>query len=312
VSGIELAASRPAGGRTARLYERQIRHADEMQDWLNGRVYHPLARQLAALLVPTGITPNMVSVASGLMVVVAGIFYVGLSWPLSALLGFTAHLSWHVLDGADGDLARRTGRVSPVGELVDGVCDYFGHIILYVMLAASLAAAGAGGWAWALAAVSGAARIVQVNHTEGQRRAYLWRVYGTPWLKNAYEASGEGLGTGTLFTRLFGPFARLYVAIASVDNPLSERIDALVLRSEGKPVERERVSRICRRVARKAIRVQTHLGANSRTIALGISMIIGSPLWFFLYESVLLTLVLLWSRRLQRRCDLTILARLGS
>jgi phosphatidylglycerophosphate synthase len=36
------------------------------------------------------------------------------------------HMGWHVLDGADGDLARMTGRASPQGELFDGICDYVG------------------------------------------------------------------------------------------------------------------------------------------------------------------------------------------
>ena len=146
----------PAGEGRARLYERQIRHADEMEDWLNGRVYHPLADRLADLLVPTGITPNMVSSPAGCWSSPPAFLYVGLPWPVSALLGFAVHAFWHVFDGADGDLARRTGKSRRSGELVDGVCDYTGHIILYVMLAASLDDCRLGGWAWALAARLGA------------------------------------------------------------------------------------------------------------------------------------------------------------
>jgi len=36
-----------------------------MQDALNHYLYHPLAWQLARLLAPTPITPNMVSVSGG-------------------------------------------------------------------------------------------------------------------------------------------------------------------------------------------------------------------------------------------------------
>src|SRR3954463_9278032 len=108
----------------------------EMDDWLNARIFHPLAQRLARLLVPTPLTPNMVSVAGGLAIVAAALLYTRLEWPLSVALGVLAHASWHVLDGADGDLARMPGRSSPLGEMIDGVCDYFGHIVLYVLLAA--------------------------------------------------------------------------------------------------------------------------------------------------------------------------------
>jgi hypothetical protein len=50
----------------------------ELEDWLNGRIYHPLSMQLAKALAPTFVTPNMVSVAGGLMIVLAAVAY-GLS-----------------------------------------------------------------------------------------------------------------------------------------------------------------------------------------------------------------------------------------
>ena len=43
------------------------------------------------------------------------------------------------------------------------------------------------------------------------------------------------------------------------------------------------------------------LGSNQRTIALGVAMLIGQPLWYFAYELVLLNLVLLWSIRSHAR-----------
>ena len=95
----------------------------ELQVFSNRALYHPLAARLARLLAPTAVTPNMVSMASGLCVVGAGVAYTELAWPASVLFGLLLHMSWHVLDGADGDLARLTGRSGPAGELVDGICD---------------------------------------------------------------------------------------------------------------------------------------------------------------------------------------------
>src|SRR6218665_1492336 len=106
----------------------------ELQDALNFHIYHPLSRRLAVRLAGTRITPNQVSVAGAACVVAAAISYIQPGWPWPALIGMALHLIWHVIDGADGDLARLTGRSGPLGEIVDGICDYASHIVLYLML----------------------------------------------------------------------------------------------------------------------------------------------------------------------------------
>lgn len=280
-----------------------------MDDWLNARIFHPLAQRLARILVPSPVTPNMVSVGGGLLIVAAALLYTRLSWPVSVLLGFTAHALWHVLDGADGDLARMTGKTSPVGEMVDGLCDYFGHIVLYVLLAAFADAQGWGGWAWALATFAGASRIFQANHAEGERRTYLWRAYGVPWLRHAYESEGPAV-RGGLVARLFEPLARLYVVLASAGAATDEKIDALVAKASRKPGGEERARRVVREFGRATLRLQILLGANLRTVALGISMAAGTPIWFFLFEILPLNLLFAWSSVAQRRCDRAIVARL--
>jgi phosphatidylglycerophosphate synthase len=281
----------------------------EMDDWLNARIFHPLARRLARILAATPATPNSVSVGGGLLIVAAAILYTRLAWPESVLLGFLAHALWHVFDGADGDLARLTGKASPLGELVDGVCDYLGHIVLYVFLAAFLDD-WIGGWAWSLASLAGASRIVQSNHAESGRRTYLWRVYDVEWLKHSYERDRGALRRTGLFATLVEPFARAYVRLASAASPLSGRIDALLARASRSPAANERARRICREEGRTPLRLQTVLGPNLRTVALGLAMAAGSPLWFFLLEVTGLNLLMLWSIARQRKADRRIVQRL--
>jgi phosphatidylglycerophosphate synthase len=281
----------------------------EMDDWLNARIFHPLAHRLARALAATPATPNSVSIGGGLLIVVAAILYTQMAWPVSVLLGFLAHSLWHVLDGADGDLARLTGKASPIGELVDGVCDYLGHIILYVFLAAFLDD-WIGGWAWFLASLAGASRIIQSNHAESGRRTYLWRVYDVEWLKHSYERDRGALRRTGLFAALVEPFARAYVRLASAASPLSGRIDALLARAGRSTAANERARRICREESRVPLAVQTALGPNLRTMALGLAMAAGSPLWFFLLEVTALNLLMLWSIARQRKADRRILQRL--
>ena len=305
-------ASTSAGGRRAGVpEERVLAHPDESADPLNRYIDHPLARRLACLLRPTGITPNAVSAVSGLTVVAAALCYVGLSPPLSVLLGFALHLSWHVIDGADGALARLTDRTSPMGELVDGIADYVSHTFLYTILAAVLLAPWLGLWAYLFAALSGASRIAQSSHSESQRRTYVWRVYGIPWLKQA-QASGDTLFESEgLVAKISIACARLYIRLASATNPHSSELDEAFIRSAGDEYESARLRKLYLSSSRGSLLYQRLLGANPRTILLGMSMVAGSPIWFFIVEITLLNVVLALSIAQQRRCNRIVVSRLG-
>ena len=289
-------ATAPAGVPPQIRDDAPRRRPRELQDWLNRFIYHPLAARLARALRPTGISPNMVSVAGALTIWVAAFAYVGFPWPVSALAGFAFHALWHVVDGADGDLARLTGRSSPGGEMVDGVCDYVGHSVLYVALAAFLDGQ-MGLWAWVLSAASAASHSLQTNHAETQRRHYLWWAYGVPWLKHAEAAGHEVFRGRSRFTRTFGWMARDYLRVAQAMTPHSARIDAAVEAAMSDPPRLARIQRLVRRSSRRSLAFQKAVGPNPRTIILGISMGLGSPLYFFLAECVLLNLLLALSVR---------------
>lgn len=278
----------------------------ELEDTLNHRLYHPLAWQLAKLLARTPLTPNQVSVAGGLTVVCAGIAYIsplwgGGAWPMSAALGLLLHMAWHVIDGADGDLARMTGRSSPRGEMIDGLCDYASHFVLYLMLG-GFVAAGIGAWGWAIAAGAGVAHAVQSAHVESQRRFYLYWVYAKPWLNNARP---EGRGP-------FAWLVSLYLRVAQGTTPSALAIDRAISAAAGDPERLERLREAIRAQMPPLLRLQKLLGPNTRAIALGLSMLLTtSPLAYFVYGGVWLTLLLVLSialhnrawRRLARRID---------
>jgi phosphatidylglycerophosphate synthase len=265
-----------------------------MEDPLNRYFYHPLAARLARLLEPTGISPNAVSVMGMVSVWAAAWCYAALAWPLGALLGFVLLLLWHVLDGADGDLARMTGKSSPTGELVDGVCDYSAQTLMYFVLAAILDD-WIGGWAWPMAVLAGISHVAQTNHAETQRRSYLWWAYGVPWLKHAQASGDKVFRTRNWFGRWFAWLARGYLALGVAMAPWSARLDAAVDAAAGDPRRLARIRRLVRRSSRTSLRLEKAVGPNPRTILLGGAMLAGSPLWFFLGEIVLLNAILVLS-----------------
>ena len=265
----------------------------EAQGFTNAWLFHPAARRLATWLARTPVTPNMVSVAGAAMVIAAGVLYARVGTPPAILAGFAIHLAWHVVDGADGDLARMTGRASPIGEVVDGLCDYGGHVVLYLLLGGALFPAL--GWvAWGLAVAAGGSRVVQSVYAETQRRTYLWWAYGIPWLRTGRVAGGSAGAAGAVYLTI----SRWLSAGTQAVEPFA---------ADGDP----RVAPLARMEGRRTLPLQVALGANARTVLLGLAMLAGSPAWFFLVEASLLNLLLVVSILQQRRASARIAVRLG-
>lgn len=283
----------------------------ELQDGLNHYLYHPLAWQLARVLARTPLTPNMVSIIGGCFVIAAAYAYAQPGWPATALIGMLLHMTWHVVDGADGDLARMTGRSSPIGEMVDGLCDYASHIVLYLtlgwLLAHGLEPASHDvvhpyAWMWA----AGLSHIVQSNHVEVQRRQYQWWVYGTSWIRMNHKADSA---TGR---SVFGGIVSAYLALASGMTPHALRIDAALAAAGDDAARRDAIRAAVSAEAPPLLLLCKVLGPNPRAIVLGLSMLAGSPFWYFLYQSVVLNALLVVSVVAHNRAAKRIAARIGA
>ena len=276
----------------------------ELQDSLNFHLYHPLAWRLATLLASTPMTPNIVSVIGGCFVVAAGIIYAQpWGWP-GALLGMALHMIWHVVDGADGDLARITGRSSPLGELVDGICDYSSHIVLYSILGWLLSYQI--GWiSWPIMLAAGISHAVQANHCEVQRRQYQWWVYRVPWLRNSHK--------GETKTGSFGcaEIVSGYLNLASGMTPDALKVDAAVEAAAADPAAGERIATLARAEVVPLMPILKVLGPNPRAILLGFSMLAGSPLYYFVYQTVVLNGLLIVSVAKQNAAARRIAAKIA-
>ena len=287
----------------------------ELHDWLNNYLYHPLAWQLARLLARSPITPNMVSVFGAMMVISAGFSYVGLlpfvpDWPASAWLGMVLHMGWHVVDGADGDLARMTGRSSPIGEMVDGLCDYISHIVLYLLLGWMLWGSGElfAGWnaVWLILA-AGLSHAVQANHAEVQKRQYQYWVYGTPWLRISHGQDDSATSRSWA-----GKLVSGYIALASGMTPEALRIDAAVVAAGGNPQRLAAIADAVRRESPPLLFMTKILGPNPRAVLLGQSMVLtATPVWYLLYQALVLNLLLALSVRMHNAAARRIAAAIG-
>jgi phosphatidylglycerophosphate synthase len=266
----------------------------EVAETPNRRLGHPLSRALVDRLIASPVTPNQVSVSSVLAAAAGAACYLWLAWPWGAFCGLACWFVWHVLDGADGDLARRTGRASPFGELVDGVCDHASQALLYLAFAIILQRT-LGGWAWALAAVAALSHFAQANAYETGRKTYRRWVYGAPWMRQDLERLSPA-------KRVLG---RLYMAISNLVSPAERELEVAMgplLAAGGQ--DAQRAASLYRDQQAALVRRSAILGGNARTIAAFLSMLLARPLWFFLYEIVVLNLalavVVVWRGRRNR------------
>ena len=263
----------------------------EIEEFANRLLVHPASRALVDRLVATPVTPNQISLISIPAAAAAAACFVWLPRVPGALFGLMWLFAWHVLDGADGDLARRTGRASASGELIDGLCDHASQACIYVALAIVLQRT-VGAWAWALAMGAALSHTVQANAYEAGRKTYRHWVYGAAWMRQRPD-----------FSRSLSGFAnRAYLGAANLFSPAEDRVETAM--SMARDLGPEAVAQARRAYQAREVglvKASGLLGSTGRSLAVVASLLGGSPLWFFLYEIVALNLAMgvfvLWRRR---------------
>ena len=235
----------------------------EVEEATNRYLVHPVSRKLVDALVHTPVTPNQVSVASVFAAAAGAYALWALAWPWGPCAGLLGLFVWHVLDGADGDLARRTGRASVSGELVDGICDHVSQILVYVALALVLQRT-LQGWAWVLACVAGVSHFVQANVYETGRKTYRRWVYGAAWMRQGFA------GANSLQKALSG----LYLGISSLANPGDVKVEKIMAAALAKDADAARQTYA--QIYAPLVKGSAILSSNSRTLAVFAAMIAGS------------------------------------
>jgi phosphatidylglycerophosphate synthase len=105
------------------------------------RLHRPCSRLLVRLLVRLPVSPNAVTLL-GFAVGLAAARQFWEATPASGLLGLALYVASAVLDHADGDLARLTGRVSKLGRWLDVAADTAIQALVVLGMAATAARLG--------------------------------------------------------------------------------------------------------------------------------------------------------------------------
>lgn len=253
-----------------------------IEDPTNLHLIHPLGRALLGPAIAARVSANAVSLMGlGIGLGAAWAFGHWADWRWSAV-GLLLAAAWLVADGLDGMIARATGTASPLGRLLDGLCDHGVFVMIYVAVALSIGTPEG----WALAVVAGAAHAVQSSLYEGERARFHRRVKGVPRAQ-AVPSGGN-------------PLVRLYDAVAFGMDRATRRFDEALAGPGG--------ARLLAGYKARAVppmRLLALLTANMRVLALFGACMLGRPQLFWWIEIGPMTLVAIagiaWHRRVEAR-----------
>lgn len=275
----------------------------EIEEASNLYIVHPLSRLWVDQFVRLGVDPNTVSVLGMLSALAAAVCYYHYHLWYMSVLGFLFMVGWHIFDGADGQLARLTGKSTELGKTIDGLCDQLGFLSVY--LAITLAVQPEyGWWVWLLCFAAAISHLVQASSLEFQRDFYdCWIHQKKDKCPLSVDEFRQNVGRYAGLRKLLTILHLIYIRIQYHFAEPSPALLALERQSRYQAQRRSHLDAIYRLHCISSVHKWTWLSANKRTIAIALACLFKAPLLFFVYEIVVLNVVLLWLKREQRNLN---------
>ena len=212
------------------------------------------------------------------------------------LLAFALLILHGIIDSADGQLARMTGRVTELGRVLDAAGGYVTHVAIFLAIGANLLHRG---WSpsilfWML--LAGIATSVHAQMYVYHRDAYISGVT-------------KGLATGTAETTnvppLIGALSRAYFATQRWFIGWHGKVEAALAARPVSGRVREEDCRRYREIFQPLVRAWNFLGDNTRFFAIGVLALVHRMDLFFAFVLVPMNIAFaglwLWQRSADRR-----------
>ena len=269
----------------------------ETENKLDRIFSRPIGFRIARMLRGTGVTPNMITVRSIFVGAAVGLFY----YPdnlVYNICGILLLICANILDCVDGQLARLTGIKSEIGRILDGFAGDIWFTCIYVSFALRLGNEYGTNCFFIAAVLSGLSHLVQANITDYYKTLHLYFISKE---KGAEFQSLEQVrarhkemkyGINKFFYFLYRGYTLLQVKATPSLQKMHQNLHAKY--GDDFP---EAVRTDYRKQSRELMRLIDLLTFNGRTIVMFIVVLLGQVWCYFVYEIVVLNIVLLVAMR---------------
>lgn len=290
-----------------------MRRTVEIEEKSNLYLFVPLSMWLVPKLAYLKISPNSVSLTSMAVGIAAGFSYFQYNDYGFVLLGFLLMAITHVLDGADGALARLTNTQSEFGKIIDGVCDYVIFISVYVALALALVITY-GVEVWYVVIAAGISHAFQAGAYELQRQEYEFWGHGKksaelPEILSLKDLPKDLSFFAKIATLMGMLYARMQYRFSGLDNSFRPKLKTYLSQNPAKEAE---FRTVYQQNFAPIVKSWGIMCANYRTYAIFIACIVGQPILYFLFELVVLNLVLIALVHKQKKHNQLFLSQIGA
>lgn len=278
-----------------------IRRTSEIEEVTNLYFIHPLGARLVPLFARMRITPNAVSLTGLFFGALAGFAYYHYQSALWCVTGFILMIGWHVMDGADGQLARFTHSQSHFGKVLDGISDTATFLAVYTAFALALGRVH-GERVYALVIAAAVCHLVQAATYESQRQEYdIWG-----WGRRSPQPARAAAGAVPVGPRVLGMLDHLYyVGLSFPAAGVTQRVRATMTAALEKHPENEALIRErYRETFAPLLRQWSFLSSNYHTLGIFIFALFKAPQYYFWFILIGFTALMVWLiHRQGERCD---------
>lgn len=270
--------------------------SSDTEEFIDIHFYRPIGYRWALLFQKLGISPNTVTIASIFIGVGSGIcFYFDNIY--ITILGIFLLVWANSYDSADGQLARMTNTYSPLGRVLDGFAGDLWFASIYIAICCRLFPVW--GWSiWLVALIAGYFHSKQASMADYYRNIHLLFLKGKAGseLDSSVELKKKDktLKWKTNFWAKIVLF--FYIQYTKGQESWSanfQRMSTLLKEKYGETAP-EKFRETFRTASLPLMKWTNVLSFNTRAIALFISMLVGEPWIYFVFELTVLNIILVY------------------
>lgn len=281
--------------------------SQDTEEWLDIHFTRPLGLMWANFFNLFNAHPNVITILSIILGAAAGVmfYYPDLT---HTLIGICLLVWANLYDSADGQLARMTGKKTLWGRILDGFAGDVWFVFIYVAICLRLMPEW-GIWIWIIASFSGLiCHVKQCQLADYYRNIHLYFLKGKEGseLDNYQKVKADFKATpwkGNWAWKVFLYFYGNYTLSQESMSPRFQEFNRNLKARFGENIP-QRLRDDFRAGSRPLMKYTNILTFNTRAIVLYISLLIGMPWIYFIFEITVMNIILFYMRaRHEKLCS---------